>query len=144
MGPQGSDTARTELSLAQLLAEPIVQLAMHADGVGPDQVVALVNSARLRLRWSGKGAVGPSAAVSIQQQGLLALNTLPRDARLRRAMEAVRQANLSLRQAEQRFDRDCSCEPMTLIQQVRSAEAALRAARAGLMKLGSGTLDEGD
>ena len=139
MKPQNSDQTGSEFSLAQLLAEPIVQLTMKADAIKPDELVAVLNSANVRgLGPSPKD--GPSAR--FQRHGLPALNSL-RPARLIRAMEAVEQAQAALRQAERRFDCDCSCESTMLIQQIRLAEATLRGARASLRKLDSDSLDEG-
>jgi hypothetical protein len=139
MKPQNSDQTGSEFSLSQLLAEPIVQLAMKADAIKPDELVALLNSANLR----GHGPPRKDgASAGFQRHGLPALNSL-RPARLIRAMEAVKQAQAALRQAERRFDRDCTCESMMLIQQIRLAEATLQAASARLRKLDSDTLDEG-
>jgi hypothetical protein len=142
MEPHSSDTALAELSLAQLLADPLVQLAMNADGIRPEQVIALLNSAKQRRHQTRESAHWHSAGTA-HWQGLLASNSLPREARLMKAMDSVRQAKLALRQAERRFDRDRTCESGTLIHQVRIAEATLQAARAKLIKLEPGTLDEG-
>lgn len=131
------DPVTRELSLAQLLTDPIVQLVMLADGVEPDYVVALLNS-RFSSRHRLEGH--PSTLFEVRQRSVLfAARASHREGRIAQAAEAVRQAKLALRQAERRFDRDCTCDSVLLMQEIRTAEMALRAARATLTQIDRGS-----
>ena len=138
MEPRDSDPATRELSLAQLLTEPIVQLVMRADGVVPDHVVALFSS-RFRSRHRQEDST-PGPIEGGRRDGLFAAPFSPRDDRLTKASEAVRHARLALRQAERRFDRDCNCDSRLLMQEIRTAETALRAATATLKQIDRGSV----
>jgi hypothetical protein len=64
--------------------------------------------------------------------------------RLLRAREALRLAKQALREAERRYDCDCSVDSKQSILRIRSAEAKVQAARAALLNIELGGIVRDD
>jgi hypothetical protein len=91
---------------------------MRADGVNPEDVVAILNLARFRSSRISQQADGHSAVSVPADPG-------PRDVQLAKAIEAVRQAK--------------RCDSTTLMKEVRTAEGILQTARTTLVRLSQET-----
>jgi hypothetical protein len=145
MGAHDQETRSDhELSLAELLGDPMVLALMHADSVTSSDIILLFLKAKARR--FGRSASGYAEHEAVASSGDLPIPlvrtaqrsaTAPADyAQLGKAAAALKKAKKMLRDAEQRFDRDCGRDPAVLIRQVRTAECDVNAARAALAGLG--------
>jgi hypothetical protein len=133
-----------ELSLAELLADPLVLALMHADCVQTREIVSLFLEAKAQRTASSAGwhfeqraVVRPGDRPIPHVRTVQGSAAAPADyAGLRKAITVLRAAKQKLREAERRFDCDRGSDPAVLIQQVRGAERDLHAARADVARLG--------
>jgi hypothetical protein len=147
MEAQGTERhSDNELSLAELLVDPMVRALMHADGITMKDVIPLFLKARAQQVRSSASAYAHHPAVAKPRH--LAIThvgtaqgsaTAPANyAQLGKAVAVLTKTKQQLKEAELRFDRDCGRDPSVLIHQVRTAERNVAAARAAVARLDRG------